>query len=106
MKVDYFRGATLAYANHHHVIPIFKKKSRVIILHVWTNDSVSRTSREILGCLLQLKSVPYKHKESIFRTNASRDNGKAALTLRHLNEHFSQLNLDVVDNSNMKLKYK
>ena len=30
---------------------------------------------------------------------------KAALTLHHLNEHFSQLNLDVVDNINIKVKH-
>ena len=34
------------------------------------------------------------------------DNGKAALTLRRLNEHFLELNLiDVVDNSNIKVKH-
>ena len=34
------------------------------------------------------------------------DNGKAALTLRRLNEHFLELNLiDVVDNSNIQVKH-
>ena len=33
------------------------------------------------------------------------DNGKAALTLHHLKEHFLELNLDVVDNSNIKVKH-
>ena len=32
------------------------------------------------------------------------DNEKAALTLHRLNEHFSELNLDVVNNSNIKVK--
>ena len=30
------------------------------------------------------------------------DNGKAALTLKHLNEHLSQLKVDSIDNSNIK----
>ena len=50
------RGATLADINHH-IIPILKKKPDVIILHVGTNESVSRTSHEILDDLLQLKSA-------------------------------------------------
>ena len=33
------------------------------------------------------------------------DNGKAALTLHRLNEYFSELNLDVVNNSNIKVKH-
>ena len=56
VKVHDFRGATLADINHH-VIPILKKKPDVIILHVGTNDSVSRILCEILNDLLQLKSV-------------------------------------------------
>ena len=32
-------------------------------------------------------------------------NGKAALTLDDLNEHFSELNLNVVDDSNIKVKH-
>ena len=33
------------------------------------------------------------------------DNGKAAITLHLLNKHFSELNLDVVNNSNIKVKH-
>ena len=33
------------------------------------------------------------------------DNEKTALTLHHLNEHFSELNLDVVNISNIKVKH-
>ena len=55
VKVHDFRGATLADINHH-IIPILKKKPNVIILHVGTN-SVSRTSREILNDLLQIKGA-------------------------------------------------
>ena len=56
VKVHDFRGATVADINHY-IIPIWKKKPDVIILHVETNDSVPRTLSEILYDLLQLKSV-------------------------------------------------
>ena len=108
VKVHDFRGATLADINHH-IIPILKKKAEVIILHVGTNDSVSRTFREILDDLLQLKSAITKtlpNCQVIFSQPTFRvDNGKAALTLHRLNEHFSDLNLDVVNNSNIKVKH-
>ena len=108
VKVHDFRGATLADINHH-IIPILKKKPDVIILHVGTNDSVSRTSREILDDLLQLKSAITKtlpNCQVIFLQPTLRvDNGKAALTLHRLNEYFSELNLDVVNNSNIKVKH-
>ena len=51
-----FRGTTLADINHH-IILILKKKLDVTILHVATNDYVSRTSHEILDDMLQLQSV-------------------------------------------------
>ena len=101
-------SATLADINHH-IIPILKKKPDVIILHVGTNDSVSRKSHEILDDLLQLKRAITKTLSkchAIFSQPTLRvDNEKAALTLHSLNEHFSELNLDVVNNSNIKVKH-
>ena len=108
VKVHDFRGATLADINHH-IIPILKKKPDVIILHAGTNDSVSRTSHEILDDLLQLKSAITKtlpNCQVIFSQPTLRvDNGMAALTLHCRNEHFSELNLDAVNNSNIKVKH-
>ena len=108
VKVHDFRGATLPDINHH-IISILKKKADAIILHVGTNDSVSRTSREILDDLLQLNSSITKtlpNCQVIFAQPTLRvDNGKAALTVHRLNEHFSELNLDAVNNSNIKVKH-
>ena len=108
VKVHDFRGATLADINHH-IVPILKKIPDAIILDVGTNDFASRTSREILDDLLQLKSAITKtlpNCQVIFSQPTLRvDNGKAALTLNRLNEHFSELNLDVVNNSNIKVKH-
>ena len=67
VKVHAFRGATFADINHH-IIPVLKKKPDVIILNIGTNDCVSRTSREILDDLLQLKSVM---SGNYFLTNSS-----------------------------------
>ena len=93
-------GATLADINHH-IIPI--------LTNIETNNSVSRTSREILDDLLQLKSAITKtlpNCQVLFSQPTLRmDNGKAALTLHRLNEHFSELNLDVVNNSNIKVNH-
>ena len=91
VKVHDFRGATLADINHY-IISILKKKPDVIILHAGTNDSVSRTSCEILDDLLQLKSAITKTLPNcqVFFSQPTLpvDNGKAALTLHRLNEHF------------------
>ena len=73
------------------------------------NNSVSRTSREMLKDFLQLKSVITKTLPQcrvIFLQPTPRvDNIQAVLTLHHLNEHFSELNLYAVDLSNVKVKH-
>ena len=73
------------------------------------NEFVSRTSCDILDNLLQLESVITKtlpYCQVPFSQPTLRvDNEKAALTLHRLNEHFSELNLDVVNDSNIKDKH-
>ena len=100
-------GSILVDINHH-IIAILKKPD-VIILHVGTNDFVSRTSQEILDDFLQLKSVITKilpNCQVIFsQRTLPLGNGKTALTLHHLNEHFLKLNLDAVGNSIIKVKH-
>ena len=91
---------------HHHIIPVLKRKPDHIIIHVGTNDAVSKTSRQILDDLLQLKNEILKTLPNcnviISKPTMKVDNGKAALTLKHLNEHLSQLKVDSIDNSNIK----
>ena len=54
VKVRDFRGATTDDLKHH-LAPLLQKKPEHIILHIGTNDVVSKTSRQILDELLQLK---------------------------------------------------
>ena len=54
MKVQDFRGATIDDLKHH-LVPLLKKKPEHIIMHIGTNDAVSKTSGQILDELLQLK---------------------------------------------------
>ena len=54
VKVRDFRGATSDDLKHH-LVPLLKKKPEHIILHIGTNDAVSKTSRQIPDELLQLK---------------------------------------------------
>ena len=51
VKVRDFRGATIDDLKHH-LVPLLKKKPEHIILHIGTNDAVSKTSRQILDELL------------------------------------------------------
>ena len=59
--------------------------------------------------MLQLKSVitnSLPNCRVIFlQPTAGEDNGKRGLTLHRLNKYFSELNLDVVNNSNIKVKH-
>ena len=59
--------------------------------------------------MLQLKSVitdSLPNCRVIFLQPTARGgNEKGALTLHHLNKHFSELNLDVLNNSNIKVKH-
>ena len=75
VKVNGFGVATLPAINHH-INLILKKKTDVIMLHVGTNNS--KTLREILNDLPQLKSVITK---VLSKSTLRVDNGKAALTL-------------------------
>ena len=60
-KVKFFDHSSATIDDlHHHIIPILKRKPDHIIIHVGTNDAVSKTSRQILDDLLQLKNEVLK----------------------------------------------
>ena len=54
IKVERFPGSTEDDLSHH-IIPIIRKKSTKMIIHIGTNDAPSSTSTEIQDNLLKLK---------------------------------------------------
>ena len=87
VKVRDFRGATIDDLKHH-LVPLLKKKPEHIILHIGTNDAVSKTSRQILDELLQLKQYVINtlptYRLIVSRPTIRTDSDKAALTLTYL----------------------
>ena len=85
---------------------MFKEKPKYIALHIETNDTVSKTSRHILDELLQLKqyniNILPTCRVIAARQTIRSDNGKTALTLSNLNKHLGQLEVDFIDNVNIK----
>ena len=70
VKVLDFRGATIDNLKHH-LVPLLKKKPGHIILHIGTNDAVSKTSKQILDELLQLKQYNINTLPTCFQINDS-----------------------------------
>ena len=104
VKVRDFRGATIDDLKHH-LVPLLKKKPEHIILHIGTNDAVSKTSRRILDDLLQLKQNIINTLPTcrvIVSRPTIRNDGKAALTLSNFNKLLGQLEVDFIDNVNIK----
>ena len=94
---------------NYHVHPILRKKPKHIIVHIGTNDATRSTSREILEKLLKLKTLVKEtlpETEVTFSTSTiGSDNGKAALTVRNLCDHLSDLNINILDNRNITSKH-
>ena len=101
-------GVTVNDLNYH-VHPILRKKPKHIIVHIGTNDATRSTSREILEKLLKLKTLVKEtlpETEVTFSTSTiGSDNGKAALTVRNLCDHLSDLNINILDNRNITSKH-
>ena len=108
VRIRKFPGATVDDLNYH-VHPILRKKPKHIIVHIGTNDATRSTSREILDKLLKLKTLikdTLPETEVPFSTPTKiSDNGKAALAVRNLCDHFLDLNMDVLDNRNITSKH-
>ena len=87
---------------YYYLKPLLNKQPNYIILHVSTNDAISKTFETILTELLQLKShieltLPSCNvikSETITRS----DNAKANITIKHLIGKLRSLNI--------KLKWK
>ena len=107
-KVKRFPGSTVDDLNHH-IIPIMRKKPTNMIIHIGKNDAPSSTSREIQDNSLKLKSLVDEKlpqcKVWLSNTTLRTDNGKTSLTVSQLVNHLLNLNIDVIDNRNIKSRH-
>ena len=107
VKVRYYSGAKVNDIGNK-VTRILEDKPNAIILHVGTNDAVSKPSNVIIDEILSLKnSIERKLptcKVILSSLTPRVDNGKAALTIQHFNKHLNKLKLNIMDNSNISTK--
>ena len=91
------------------ILSIIEKSPDLLIVHSGTNDAVHKTSRDILTDLLHLKYLVLSKlpngKVVISNPTLRSDQSKAAITLHHLNQHLSELNIDIIDNKNIGDKH-
>ena len=104
VKVRPFRGANIE-SMYDYIKPLLRKCPDNIILHIGTNNTIDRTSRDILNQILTLKNYIETNlptcKVTLSNVIQRTDEPKASITINHLNEHLNELNLSLVDNSNI-----
>ena len=108
VKVKRFPGSAVDDLSYH-VIPIIQKKPTIMIIHIRTNDTPSSRSRDIQDNLFKLKSLVNEKllqcKVWLSTSTLTTDHGKAALTVSQLGNHPLNLNIDVIDNRNIKNRH-
>ena len=85
-----------------------RESFEVVILHVGTNDTVIRTSDDMIVEIKQLKQyieISFSSKVIISNIIERIDDGKANLTIKRFNEMLSILKVTIMDNSNITSKY-
>ena len=108
VKVFHFSGARIEDLNHY-IVPIIKNKPDYLILHVGTNDVTPNSSRKIVDNLLMLRTNISKQlpncKIVLSKPTIRHDHGKANLTIRNVNKHLENLELECIDNSNISAEH-
>ena len=88
------------------LMKIIPRKPSHIILHVSTNNATTDTSRQICDDLMFLKFLIHEKlpecEVTISCPILRHDNGKANMTIQHLNRHLKNLDITLIDNSNIK----
>ena len=88
-----------------YIKPLLKKCPTNIIIHIATNDTVCKQSRDILKEILALKQFILSKLPTvnvIFSNLIKRfDNPEAADVGAELNNHLGELDIDIIDNSNI-----
>ena len=104
VKVRTFSGANVDQM-YYYITPLLKKELKVIILHVGTNDAVTKTLDTILDDILKLKF----HIESqligvevVISCPINRiDNSKARLTIKHVINKIKLIKVTKIMNENI-----
>ena len=104
VKVFIFPGAA-THNMYHYLKPLLRKNPDNIFLHAGTYNLLNETSRDILNEILSSQNFIEKLCSTCKVTVSSlihrSDNGKASLTVKHVNDHLQALNVNVVDNKNI-----
>ena len=93
---------------HFNIIPLLRKKPTNIILHVGTNNCINDNSSQIISKLIRLKEFILSHLDCnlIFSSLIGRwDHAKANLTGEMTNKYLSDLDVEIIDNSNITAKH-
>ena len=106
IKVNSFGGAKINNM-YGHLVPLLRKKPSDLILHIGTNDAVSKTSDQILDEILDLK----KHVENVVpdinviisKLIIRSDNPKANSISGNVNKKLVKLGINLLDHSNISL---
>ena len=105
VKVKRFLGSTVDDLSHH-LIPIIRKKPTNFIIHIGTNSPPYSTSTEYQDNLLKLKSLVNEKlpqcKVWLPTPTLRADHGKATLAVSQLVNHLLNLNIDAIDNANIR----
>ena len=110
VKFKLFWGLTVDDLSHH-IIPIIRKKSTNMIIHIGTKEAPSSMSKEgeIQDNSLKLKSLANEklpqRKVWLSTPTLRTDNGKVPLTGSQLVNHLLNLIIDVIDNRNIKNRH-
>ena len=104
IKVRGFSGARIKdYYNY--LLPLLEKRPTHIILMAGTNDSIEKSSEEILAELLELKSWILDMLPEVSITlscpTTRNDNQNARFTLLRLREKLIALGIDIITNDNI-----
>ena len=107
VKVFHFSRARIEDINQY-IIPIIKRQPDYLILHVGTNDATTNTSKKTADDLHILKSNISKQRPScriVLSKPIIRHNGKANLTIRNVDKHFSALQSECIENGNISSQH-
>ena len=106
IKVNSFGGAKINNM-YGHLVPLLRKKPSDLILHIGTNDAVSKTSDQILDGILDLK----KHVENVVpgikviisKLIIRSDNPKTNSISGNVNKKLVKMGINLLDHSNISL---